>query len=145
MIRFLTLISLFALLLGCGPTKEQVALKQNDNGYMAIDQRNESGTVSTKDNLDRNRTLQDHLLTVPGLTLASGMVVVRGGVNSFGGVREPLYVVDGVSVGGFDAANGMVRIPDIDKISVLKGSSAAIYGTRGQNGVVVIKTKKGQK
>lgn len=141
--RLFTILSLLVLCAACGPTKENVAANQNDNGYLATTARNETGSASTIKIKDRNRSFRDHLLGIPGVSLNGGVVVVRGGVTTFGNVQEPLYVVDGVAVGGFSAANGMVRVPDIDKITVLKGSSATIYGTRGQNGVIVISTKKG--
>ena len=53
---------------------------------------------------------------------------------------EPLYVVDGIPSFGIDYLNPS----DIESISVLKdAASAAIYGARGGNGVVLITTKKG--
>lgn len=55
---------------------------------------------------------------------------------------DPLYVIDGVpqSSGQFNNLN----INDIDKISVLKDASAAIYGIRAANGVVLVTTKRGK-
>ncbi len=54
---------------------------------------------------------------------------------------NPLYVVDGMPVGGIDYLNPS----DIQSIEVLKDASAtAIYGSRGANGVVLITTKLGQ-
>lgn len=56
---------------------------------------------------------------------------------------DPLYVIDGVVVdnGGLDNINPN----DIASIDVLKDASAAIYGSRASNGVVLITTKKGKK
>ncbi len=55
---------------------------------------------------------------------------------------DPLYLVDGVPVDGIDFLNAN----DIESMSVLKdGASAAIYGTRAANGVVLITTKGGKK
>jgi TonB-linked SusC/RagA family outer membrane protein len=55
---------------------------------------------------------------------------------------NPLYVIDGVPVG----PGNNINPSDIESISVLKdASSAAIYGSRGANGVVLITTKKGLK
>jgi TonB-linked SusC/RagA family outer membrane protein len=54
--------------------------------------------------------------------------------------NSPLYVVDGIIVGNISSINPS----DIENISVLKdAASAAIYGSRGANGVVIITTKKG--
>lgn len=91
----------------------------------------------------------------------SSKVTIRG-VSSLTGSNEPLYVVDGVpmdNTGGVDggsdgsgmyggtdygnAANN-INADDIESISVLKGgAAAALYGSRGQNGVIMITTKKG--
>ncbi|MHA8066620.1 TonB-dependent receptor plug domain-containing protein [Aquirufa sp. ROCK2-A2] len=71
---------------------------------------------------------------------ATAMVRIRG----FGSINSnsPLYVVDDVPV----SANNINAINpnDIESVNILKDASAtAIYGVRGGNGVVVIKTKKG--
>lgn len=55
---------------------------------------------------------------------------------------DPLYIVDGVPVDGIDFLNPH----DIESINVLKdAASAAIYGSRGANGVVLITTRGGKK
>lgn len=54
--------------------------------------------------------------------------------------NNPLYVIDGVPAGGINEINPS----DIESIEVLKdASTAAIYGSRGANGVIMITTKKG--
>lgn len=65
-------------------------------------------------------------------------VVIRGvGTN---GNSSPLYVVDGLPVGDITYLNNA----DIESIDVLKdAASAAIYGSRAANGIVLITTKKG--
>lgn len=55
--------------------------------------------------------------------------------------KEPLYVVDGTPVNSSE-----VSLDDVESITVLKGPSAtAIYGQRGDAGVVIVTTKKGAK
>jgi len=55
---------------------------------------------------------------------------------------DPLYIVDGIPVDGLDFLNPQ----DIETINVLKdAASAAIYGARGANGVVLITTKGGKR
>lgn len=55
---------------------------------------------------------------------------------------KPLYIVDGLAVGGIDYLNP----GDIESMDVLKdAASAAIYGSRAANGVVLITTKSGVK
>ncbi len=62
----------------------------------------------------------------------------NGSIND----NSPLYVVDGLIVDDISTLN----TADIDQMSVLKdAASAAIYGARGANGVVVITTKKGKR
>ncbi len=62
------------------------------------------------------------------------------GATSINGSNSPLIVIDGVA----GASLSDVSTQDIESISVLKdGASAAIYGTRGANGVVLVTTRKG--
>lgn len=69
-----------------------------------------------------------------------GTIRVRG-VGSFGATPDPLVLVDGLP-GSLNDLNPA----DIESISILKdASSAAIYGSRAANGVVLVKTKGGQK
>ncbi|MEL7118865.1 MAG: TonB-dependent receptor [Bacteroidota bacterium] len=71
----------------------------------------------------------------PGEALS---VRIRGAGTT--GNADPLYVVDGFPVGGIDYLNP----GDIESIEVLKdAASAAIYGARAANGVVLITTKSG--
>ena len=67
-------------------------------------------------------------------------VLIRG-QNSYGS-SAPLYVIDGQiwDNGGYDAINPN----DVESIQVLKDASAAIYGSRASNGVILITTKKGK-
>ena len=69
---------------------------------------------------------------------------VRGTGTITAGI-EPLYVVDGVPLESAGQATEVVSMEDIESIQVLKdASSAAIYGSRGGNGIVLISTKKGK-
>jgi TonB-linked SusC/RagA family outer membrane protein len=92
----------------------------------------------------------------------STRIIIRGN-KSLNGQNQPLYVVDGIPItnatlgaadnygqaglwGGTDQGDGLTSInpDDIESITVLKGASAAaLYGSRGGNGVVNIVTKKG--
>ncbi len=93
---------------------------------------------------------------------SSSRIVIRG-ENSLSGSNQPLFVVDGVPISNeqitsdlvnngalqeVDFGNGGSEISpdDIASISVLKGAgSAALYGARAANGVILITTKRGQK
>ncbi len=68
-------------------------------------------------------------------------LLVRG-VSTFGSGTEPLIVIDGVP-----GRTNLSRLnpQDIETISVLKDGSAAIYGARGANGVILVTTKSGSR
>ena len=84
---------------------------------------------------------------VPGLTVTSssgtpgaGSVTHIRGIGSITGSTTPLYVVDGLPQTGIDYLNPN----DIESIAVHKDASvAAIYGSRGANGIIIITTKSG--
>jgi len=66
-------------------------------------------------------------------------VIIRG-ISTIQASANPLYVVDGVVMSNFEFLNPN----DIESIEVLKdASSAAIYGARGANGVILVTTKRG--
>ena len=76
-----------------------------------------------------------------GMPGAAPSIIIRGG-NSVTQDNSPLYVVDGFPIENFD--NNSINPSDIESIDVLKdASSAAIYGSRGANGVIIITTKRG--
>ena len=80
--------------------------------------------------------------TQTGAPGANISVRVRGS-SSISSSNEPLYIVDGIPV---ESALNNLSTNDIESISVLKdASSAAIYGSRASNGVVLITTKSGSK
>lgn len=101
------------------------------------------GSVSTvnKDKSD-NRVYKDiyEMIVgeVPGVFVEGGNIRIRGS-SSLIGSNDPLLVVDGIQV--MSLSN--VSPNDVESINILKGSSAAIYGSRGANGVIIIKTKRG--
>ncbi len=61
---------------------------------------------------------------------------------SIRGMGSPLYIIDGVQQ--TEAQFNNIDANDIESISILKDASAAIYGLRAANGVVVVKTKSGR-
>ena len=71
----------------------------------------------------------------------SDITIQVRGTASINGESTPLYVVDGVPIDNLSGINPS----DIQSIDVLKdAASAAIYGSRGSNGVVLVTTKKGR-
>lgn len=71
-------------------------------------------------------------------------VTIRGALGLNGGVKSPLYVVDGTYMTAADVNS--INPGDIEDIKVLKeASQLAIYGARGANGVIIVKTKSAKK
>lgn len=89
------------------------------------------------------RTLEDHLLSKPGVFIQSGSIRIRGGDQSFFGDSDPLFEIDGVVFNGtYQDAIRFVNPAEIKSVRVLKKpDELAMYGTRGLNGVIKIKLK----
>lgn len=66
-------------------------------------------------------------------------ILIRG-INSFGGGTGPLVVIDGIP----DRDLSRMNPADIETVTVLKDASAAIYGVRSANGVILVTTKRGK-
>ena len=127
-------------------------------GYGTVKQKDLTtavSVVSTKDLTTRPLTsasaaLQGKAAGVqvlqPNGAPGQGMVVRVRGASSISSSNDPLYVVDGVPVGEGDDAISFLSPNDIETMQVLKdASSAAIYGSRAANGVILITTKQGSR
>lgn len=117
------------------------------------------GIISTPEQLFAGRTPGITVTPSSGEPGAASTIIIRG-TASIRGNQDPLYVVDGVPLEGGSTAGTSSGIEgsstpknpllflnpnDIESISILKdASSAAIYGTRGANGVIIITTKNGK-
>ena len=94
--------------------------------------------------LTKNNNTQNMLTgKLPGLrviqkTSEPGQFTNQFDIRGFG---DPLFVVDGVPRGDFSRMDAN----DIESVSILKDASAAVYGLRAANGVVLITTKSGVK
>tara|TARA_B100001175_G_scaffold291423_1_gene276540 strand:+ start:278 stop:2038 length:1761 start_codon:yes stop_codon:yes gene_type:complete len=124
--------------------------KKITNGYLIQNKKNiiESiGSVDVEDAIKTPTTNTVEILQgrVSGVNIVSSgvpgsapVITVRGygTTNS----NNPLYIIDGVQTEDPNVLRD-INPKDIDKISVLKGASATIYGSRGANGVIVVKTK----
>jgi len=69
----------------------------------------------------------------------ASQILIRG-LNSFGGGTSPLVVIDGIP----DRDMNRINPNDIESVTILKDASAAIYGVRSANGVILITTKRGK-
>ncbi|MWB92773.1 SusC/RagA family TonB-linked outer membrane protein [Flavobacterium sp. GA093] len=143
-----------------GKSKVNVTLSEASNalnevvvvGYGTVKKSDLTGAVSTISSAtitERNvlSPLEAIQGSTPGVQISSssgrsgdGFNVVIRGNNSLQEGSGPLYVVDGVPTDGIDFLNPQ----DIARMDVLKdASSAAIYGSRGASGVIIITTKSG--
>lgn len=123
-------------------------------GYSVQKKRDVLGAISKVESADISKipvastqqALQGRIagVNVSSQTGAPGAAIsvrIRG-VNSISLSNDPLYIVDGVPVEG---ALNNISPNEIESMSVLKdASSAAIYGSRATNGVVLITTKSGK-
>ncbi|MES2004931.1 MAG: SusC/RagA family TonB-linked outer membrane protein [Bacteroidota bacterium] len=115
------------------------------------------GVINAPDQLLQNKVAGLEVTNINGQPGAASTIQIRG-TSSIRSNNNPLYVVDGVPLDGGTArpnigtafgstpnSNPLLFIDpnSIAQIDVLKdASSAAIYGSRGANGVIVITTKK---
>jgi TonB-linked SusC/RagA family outer membrane protein len=104
-------------------------------------------TIKNRPNANVVQTLSGQVAglevnTVSGQPGAAPTVRIRG-VNSINGNTAPLFIIDGTPV---DQDNfRSINPQEIESIDVLKDAAAtAVYGNRGANGVVVIKTRRGE-
>ncbi len=121
-------------------------------GYGTMRKSDLTGSISTAKGVDIIKTQSFNALDglkgkVAGVNIFSNtgqpggeMRVVIRGVSTINASTSPLYVVDGVVMSDFQLLNPN----DIESVEVLKdASSAAIYGARGANGVILVTTKRG--
>ena len=131
-------------------------------GYGTVKKEDMTGSITAIKSEELNRgamvNTQDMLKgKVPGLLITpgdggpgSGSTIRIRGAASLNASNDPLIIIDGVPIareGGFGMSNplDMVNPNDIESFTVLKdASSAAIYGSRASNGVIMITTKKGK-
>jgi TonB-dependent SusC/RagA subfamily outer membrane receptor len=112
-----------------------------NTGYGVIKKKNLATDINKIDGTNKKyATYSDItemiLREVSGVRLVNGQIIIQDS-QDLAGSTPPLYVVDGVPM------NQTPDIPPVTvkSIEVLKGASAAMYGTQGYGGVILIKTK----
>lgn len=120
-----------------------------------------SSSVQTVEALLQGQVAGVRVWSQDGSPLSATGVTIRG-VNSLRGGQQPLYIVDGTMINESNAKNidplwqltdtayasplsplSFLAPNDIESIEVLKNASAtALYGSKGANGVVIIKTRR---
>jgi len=144
------------VLAGCVSTQPSVSSGRQgdpgivDDGYQlkSANQANQSNImVHPNQNQPANMSLEMMLERLPGVRIKSGRgasakFVVDGTSASFNSDTSPLFVVNGMAQGtDYSLVYSMINPNDVISLSVLKGSDASIYGTRGANGVILIRTR----
>ena len=139
---------LIGLILACAPAPPRTApapdvdpMEPNPPGAHGV----------TAEDISRSPTvpIEDQLAAkYPGVWVsrsADGISIrLRGGASTVSGNSEPLYVLDGIPIQpGPNGALSGISPYDIASIQVVRDATGtAMYGVRGVNGVIIIKTKK---
>ncbi|WP_345277135.1 SusC/RagA family TonB-linked outer membrane protein [Litoribaculum gwangyangense] len=106
-------------------------------GILTRDRRDIVGSassVNTKDRLtyDNTQFVRDYI---------TGLIPGVRGSSSIRGIGNALFVIDGV----FGRDPNVLNMEEVEQITVLKDANAvALYGSQGQNGVIIINTKRGK-
>lgn len=114
-----------------------------NTGYNRISEKNLSTRIDRIDGRNMKYASYSSIFEMiqrecSGVKVYGSSVVIQDAMNLFGYVPA-LYVVDGVYVDNISAISPTA----VESLEVLKGTSAAIYGSRGYGGAVVVTTKKG--
>ena len=123
------------------PEKKIIEEEQVNIGYGSVNKRDLTVPVTKVDLAKEKRFYKDvyeMLRGRPGVQVHGTKVTIQGGANTFYGSTDPLFLIDGIEVSDLEA----VSPETISSIEILKGTSAAIYGSRGANGVILITTKR---
>ena len=114
-----------------------VAEKTKNNSQNPYYAGMEDSKISSKD-LEKfsGMNILTALSMVPGVQVMGDKVSIRGSSNS------PQFFIDGFSTDNIEEISYLTA-SDVEEISVFKGASAAIFGSRGGNGVIAITLKRG--
>lgn len=131
------------VLIGYGSTRK----KDLTGSVTKVDSKEfQKGFVTNIGQLIANKVPGLQITPTSGRPGAGSSFLLRGG-SSLGASNDPLFVIDGVPI---DVSAGSTVVSslnpnDIASFSILKdASAAAIYGSRGSNGVIIITTKRGR-
>jgi len=120
---------LLLLVCACGVSRQSGVLSANDLETNSI------GRVDMK-NAETYTNIYDYLRgRIPGVEIVGTSIRIRG-INTTGNT-DALIILDGMEVSDISDINPL----DVKSVEVLKDAAATMYGVRGANGVVIIKTK----
>ena len=158
--KIIVLAAAAAVLCACGSSRGAVNVYRAEDplpedtginvGYGNIDKDELTYSVTQIEIDEKESTVYTNIWEymrgrVPGVNIGfadagqTPSITIRG-INSINSSTQPLFMVDGVETPDISFINPN----DVASISVLKDASAAIYGTRGGNGVILITTKTAQ-
>ena len=131
--KILSLVIMTACLAGCGSTAR---VSQNENtvdvGYGVQDhvkvKKRDAQTYSSMYDYLRGR--------VAGVMVTTDNRIIIRGIGTNSDATDPLILVDGVETTDLSGINPT----DVESVDVIKDGSSSIYGMRGANGVIIIKT-----
>ena len=109
-----------------------------DIGYGTVKKKNNTNSSNVIDGQNKRYASYQNIYDmisgeVPGVQVVGRSIRIQG-TSTINSGTEPLLVVDGVTVSSIDNINPRM----VKSVEVLKGTGAAIYGSRGANGVVLI-------
>jgi TonB-dependent SusC/RagA subfamily outer membrane receptor len=151
------LLLLFALMLAACSGTRNTASSGLDPSQPIVDEgyKSNSSELGNQSNImvrpneekPSNLSLTDMVQRLPGVRVQGGRgayakFIVDGTSGSFMSGTDPLFVVNGQVIGtDYSTVFNMVNPHEVKSVSVLKGADASIYGSRGANGVILIRTK----
>ncbi|MEA5256651.1 TonB-dependent receptor [Arcicella aquatica] len=136
------------VVVGYGTTKKQNLTASQANISGKALEGKPGGT--SFDNLLQGKAAGLQIIAINGRPSGQSFIRIRG-ESSLSAGSQPLVVIDGVPVGNSEAQGGInilntINPNEIEDVQVLKdASSAAIYGSRGAGGVILVTTKQGKK
>lgn len=127
------LLLVLLLVSSCGASRQ--AGRADDVRQASDLETNSIGRVDMK-NSETYTNIYDYLRgRVPGVEIVGTSIRIRG-INTTGNT-DALIILDGMEVSDISDVNPM----DVKSVEVLKDAASTMYGMRGANGVVIIKTK----
>jgi TonB-dependent SusC/RagA subfamily outer membrane receptor len=126
--------------------KPGVKNKEYSYGYFSVSDREKINAIDrlSNDNNDFSTYANIYDLIIgrfAGVQVVNGQIIIRGN-KSVTASDEALIILDGMQIDGSSLSN--ISPSMVKSIDVIKDGSTAIYGSRGGNGVVIIKTKNGE-
>jgi TonB-linked SusC/RagA family outer membrane protein len=138
-----------------------ISRKERSLGYSTQTVKGENLTLTKEQNVIGSlagKVAGVQVVGASGASLGGTQKIKIRGVNSLNGNDQPLIVVDGTPISNANFSSSVGNGPDmgniaqdinpddVESVNVLKGPAAsALYGLRGQYGVILITTKKGRK